>query len=250
MSRNGSLRGALRQAGELIDSGKTLLIFPEGTRGNGEISEFKAAVGHLALHHKVDILPVYLGGTHRALPKGATLLRSRNVEARIGKPLAYDDVRRLTAGLSASDAARAVSRLVHKAVLALSRGEVFTLDDLDPEDVAPSVRSEPQGLEPVFRELEHRFVAGAVQQPVSYYFSLGATERWTVRITPESCEVAQGKVVSPADCVLKTSPDMFTRIVREAYTPSAQEFMSGTVKSNNIQLLLTFQKAFQLSEPS
>jgi long-chain acyl-CoA synthetase len=47
--------------------------------------------------------------------------------------------------------------------------------------------------------------------------------------------------------VLKTSPAMFTRIVKEAYTPTAGEFMSGTVKSNNVALLMTFQKVFQLA---
>jgi long-chain acyl-CoA synthetase len=40
---------------------------------------------------------------------------------------------------------------------------------------------------------------------------------------------------------------MFTRIVREAYTPTPGEFISGTVKSNNIALLMTFQKVFQLA---
>ena len=77
--------------------------------------------------------------------------------------------------------------------------------------------------------------------------TLGDKERWTVRITQESCEVSPGKVITVADCVLKTSPDMFTRIVREKYTPSPAEFLAGAIKSNNIQLLFTFQKAFQLS---
>jgi long-chain acyl-CoA synthetase len=108
----------------------------------------------------------------------------------------------------------------------------------------------PESLEQVFRELEQRFKAGSVQEPISFYFSLGDTERWTVRVTDRHCEVNAGKASSPADCVLKTSPDMFTRIVRERYTPSPAEFMAGTVKSNNIQLLFTFQKVFQLETPS
>src|SRR5690606_37954724 len=71
ISRHSSLRQSLRQAGALLDQGKTVLIFPEGTRStDGSIGEFKPAVGHLALHHGVDILPIYLGGTHAALPKG------------------------------------------------------------------------------------------------------------------------------------------------------------------------------------
>jgi long-chain acyl-CoA synthetase len=67
-----------------------------------------------------------------------------------------------------------------------------------------------------------------------------------VRINQERCEVTPGKVAATADCVLKTSPDMFRRIVRERYTPSPAEFMTGVVKSNNVALLFTFQRAFQL----
>ena len=88
MTRNGSLRQALRQAGDLLERGKTVLIFPEGTRSaDGEIHEFKASLGHLSLHHDKDILPVWLGGTHAALPKGSSVPRQREVEARIGLPL-------------------------------------------------------------------------------------------------------------------------------------------------------------------
>ena len=49
-----------------------------------------------------------------------------------------------------------------------------------------------------------------------------------------------------ADCVLKTTPEIFLKIVKESYTPSVAEFMSGKVKSNDIQLLQTFQKIFDL----
>jgi long-chain acyl-CoA synthetase len=245
MSRSGSLRQSLRQAGELLDGGKTVLIFPEGTRSSdGSIQEFKPAVGYLTLHHGIDVLPVYLGGTHMALPKGATVLRRRDVVARIGPPLEIDHLRRLTSGMSPSDASRAVAELVRRAVVALSRGEVLDISRMESLDEIPP--PEDDSLEPVFRELEGRFVAGSVEQPVSFYFALGQKERWTVKIDRDRCEVLPGKVVHPADCVLKTTPAMFTRIVREAYTPSPAEFMSGAVKSNNIGLLMTFQKAFQL----
>ena len=48
--------------------------------------------------------------------------------------------------------------------------------------------------------------------------------------------------------MLKTSPELFTRIVREAYVPSPGEFLSGAVKTNNVNLLFTFQQVFRLSE--
>ena len=248
MTRSGSLRQALRQAGDLLENGKTVLIFPEGTRsGDGEIHEFKASLGHLALHHDKDILPVWLGGTHAALPKGSTVPRGRNVEARIGLPLIAADLKRLTEGMPMSEASRVVAKLAERAVSELSKGRVLDLQTLEPKDViaTPAV-IEDRSLAPVFSELKTRFLIGSVEKPVSFYFSLGDTERWSVRITQDTCEVIAGKVEGPADCVLKTSPAMFTRIVREKYTPSPAEFVAGAVKSNNIQLLFTFQKAFQL----
>ncbi|HEY1537293.1 MAG TPA: hypothetical protein VGF76_24900, partial [Polyangiaceae bacterium] len=129
----------------------------------------------------------------------------------------------------------------------LSQVKILDTRELTATEVRESLPPpEPESLEPVFRELEQRFKAGSIEQPISFYFSLGDTERWTVRVSGEHCEVVPGKVSSPADCVLKTTPDMFTRIVREKYTPSPAEFVAGAVKSNNIQLLFTFQKAFQL----
>lgn len=246
ISRTGSLRQSLRRAGALIDEGNVVLLFPEGTRSpDGAIHDFKPVVGHLSLQHRIDVLPVWLGGTHRALPKGATTIRSRNLQVRIGPPLAHEELVRLTAGMSPSDASRAVARLVRRAVVALSRGQVLDTRTLTVDDMVDAV--DDDSMADIFRELEGRFVAGSVTDPVSFYFALGKKERWTVKVTPEACEVVAGKTSDVADCVLKTSPAMFTRIVREAYTPTPGEFMSGTVKSNNVALLMTFQKAFHLA---
>ena len=71
MPRTGALRQALRTAGELLEQGKTVLLFPEGTRTtDGSIREFKPIVGHLALHYGVDVLPVYLGRHVRSATEG------------------------------------------------------------------------------------------------------------------------------------------------------------------------------------
>jgi long-chain acyl-CoA synthetase len=177
------------------------------------------------------------------------MLRRRNVCARIGPVLTNADFRRLTHGLSASEASRVVADLVRRAVLALSRGDVLdlarfaTLGEVLGEVVDDS-------LEPLFRELEDRFVPGSVEETVTFYFALGDKERWTLTLDPAACKVLTGKAVDVADCVLKTSPEMFRRIVQEAYAPSPAEFMSGVVKSNNIAHLVTFQRAFNLEKPS
>ena len=82
IDRKSGLRASERQAGEILSQGKTTLIFPEGTRStDGEVHEFKPLLGHLALTYGVDILPLYLGGTRDAMPKGSkvpTEARSRS----------------------------------------------------------------------------------------------------------------------------------------------------------------------------
>jgi long-chain acyl-CoA synthetase len=246
LSRTGSLRQSLRRAGALLDEGEVVLIFPEGTRTpDGAVKEFRPAVGHLALQHKIDVLPVWLGGTYSALPKGANFIRSRDLRVRIGPALSNAELVRLTRNMGVSEASRAVARLVRRAVVALSRGEILDTQKLEPEDLVGT--GDEASMADLFRELEHRFVAGSVKDPISFYFALGKRERWTVQVGPDACTVVAGKVADSADCVLKTSPAMFTRIVREAYTPTPGEFMSGTVKSNNIALLMTFQKVFGLA---
>src|SRR5262249_2029829 len=112
IDRNASLRQAIREASEIIEQGKTVLVFPAGPRTRtGEIEGSKPWVGHLALGPGGDILPVFPGGTHAAIPKGAPLPTRREIVARIGPPLCVDDLRRLTRGLPTAEAAREVARI-------------------------------------------------------------------------------------------------------------------------------------------
>ena len=246
LDRKGGVRQGLRQAGEVIEAGKTVLVFPEGTRSpDGQIGEFKPLLGQLALSFDVDLLPLYLGGTHEAMPKGQTLPSRRGITARIGPPLEVAELRRRTAGMSWSDAAREVARLARRAVVSLRDGGVL---DLSREPLVLEEQKHP--LVSLFEELEGKFQPGRVQKPVSYYFTLGVDKdsKWTVRIESGRCEIRPGKPEGfAADCVLKTSPEIFTRIVRDAYTPGVAEFLSGAIKSNDVELLQVFQQAFQLT---
>jgi long-chain acyl-CoA synthetase len=94
MERHGSLRESLRLAGDVIRDGYILLIFPEGTRSDtGVMSDFKPSLGYLAMTNKCGILPMYLSGTHEAMPKGRYLpKRGERVASYIGPYLSYEDV--------------------------------------------------------------------------------------------------------------------------------------------------------------
>jgi len=250
--RRASLRQSIRQAGEVIEQGKTVLIFPEGTRSaTGELQEFKPLVGHLALAHGTDILPIHLEGMHGAMPKGARVPMKREIVARIGPPLCVADLRRLTAGMAPADASREVARLAQAAVVALRDGHVVDLSRIASPQAVQTEHEHP--LVRVFAELEAKFRVGEVERPVSYYVTLGNDDsaKWTVRVDARACAVRPGKPDNgQADCVLKTTPEIFTKIVRESYVPSPADFLSGAFKSNDVTLLMTFQRVFQLDQAS
>ncbi|HZY03208.1 MAG TPA: AMP-binding protein, partial [Anaeromyxobacteraceae bacterium] len=120
MDREGSIRKSLRAAGEALRRGHSLLIFPEGTRSlDGSMAPFKPTAGYLALNCGVDTLPVYLRGTHEALPKGALVPRLGDLAVLIGQPIPVEDLRRATAGLPRGEAHKEATRIMEEAVKSL-----------------------------------------------------------------------------------------------------------------------------------
>jgi 1-acyl-sn-glycerol-3-phosphate acyltransferase len=86
-----------REAGDLsptdqliqfIDKGHSLILFPEGSRGEPEeIQAFQKGIGAI-LHRRpqVPYIPVFMSGMGRILPKGETLLVPFDAYVVVGKP--------------------------------------------------------------------------------------------------------------------------------------------------------------------
>ncbi|MEO7650742.1 MAG: lysophospholipid acyltransferase family protein [Bryobacteraceae bacterium] len=74
---------------EQLDRGNSLILFPEGTRGNGvEIGTFKSGLYHLcAAKPEVEAVPVYLENLNRILPKGEFLPLPLLSRVTFGPPL-------------------------------------------------------------------------------------------------------------------------------------------------------------------
>ncbi len=66
---------ALEEMSRRLEAGGSVLIFPEGTRGEpGRMGEFKAGVGQLvARHPDVPVVPVFIRGPERSLPRQTSL---------------------------------------------------------------------------------------------------------------------------------------------------------------------------------
>jgi long-chain acyl-CoA synthetase len=97
----------------------------------------------------------------------------------------------------------------------------------------------------VFETLPKWFQKGSVKAPRTFYFSLGDDEKWTVDLTPSRCTVKKGKPADDADCFFKATSEMFLDVWNGRYTPSAKDFLTGTIKSNNPLMLKDFIAAFR-----
>jgi long-chain acyl-CoA synthetase len=261
LDRGDNPREAMREASALLESGATVLIFPEGTRTkNGELGAFRPAVAWLALKHDVDILPMYVDGTYRSMPRGSFVPKNRRVGARIGEPLSAAVLKAATAeaGLRTSAASQKVALVVQKAVEALRDERTFHLERVldevlgrTPKATTPA-KDDDGGtgrvLTEIFVDLEKRFQKDEVKEPITWYFSLGEGKdaKWTVQVTPERCLVVNDKLDGRADCVFKTDAKTFTKIIKDHYIPDVSEFLNGTVKTNNPELLTTFIQVFNL----
>jgi long-chain acyl-CoA synthetase len=123
MERSGSVRKSLGIAVRVLRNGKSLVLFPEGTRSrSGEMVEFLPSLGYLALHAQVGILPAYIEGAHVAMPVGATFPKKRALGVFFGPFLAIDFLRQLTADMSHQEAWRACSALAQRIVENLRDG--------------------------------------------------------------------------------------------------------------------------------
>ena len=85
--------GALRIAKSTLEKGETLLIFPEGTRNDGEyLNPLQPGVLLLADKSEAWIVPVGIAGTDRAFPKGAKRPRRFHITIYYAKPFQVKEI--------------------------------------------------------------------------------------------------------------------------------------------------------------
>ena len=83
---------SLRRVIEGVRKGKSLAVFPEGTRSfDGRLQAFKPGAFKIAVRAGVAIVPVTIRGTHDVLPKGSLAPRGGRVEVIIDRPIETRD---------------------------------------------------------------------------------------------------------------------------------------------------------------
>ena len=85
VNRSGADREALERSRAVLESGEPLVMFPEGTRRSGPaVKDLREGTAYLALRTGVPVVPVGIGGSEQAMPRGSKLPRPRRVDIVIG----------------------------------------------------------------------------------------------------------------------------------------------------------------------
>jgi 1-acyl-sn-glycerol-3-phosphate acyltransferase len=86
---------SLQRAAKIIQSGVSVIIFPEGTRSrNQNVQPFKKGGFVLAVDSGVPIVPVILHGTWKIMPKNQFFIEPGHVVVEIKKPIESSDYTR------------------------------------------------------------------------------------------------------------------------------------------------------------
>ncbi len=81
-------RASIQQAGSVIASGASVILFPEGTRSETyRLRPFKKGAFVLAIDTQAPVVPVAVHGTLEIMPKGSPLVRPGRVDLHFLPPL-------------------------------------------------------------------------------------------------------------------------------------------------------------------
>jgi long-chain acyl-CoA synthetase len=76
-------------AGEALDKGMNVLLFPEGTRSEGRLATFRPGIGLLVKQTSAPVLPVAIRGLGELKAGSKGWFRSGTVEVRVGRPMRF-----------------------------------------------------------------------------------------------------------------------------------------------------------------
>jgi len=85
---------AMKRAISLLQRGEVVVIFPEGTRGDGnQLRPARPGIGLIAARSKVPVIPMLHSGTEKVLPKNAWFPKPHQILVKFGEPVYFGEER-------------------------------------------------------------------------------------------------------------------------------------------------------------
>jgi len=92
LPRQSGFRQSFAYAGEAVDRGYSILIFPEGTETtDGQLQPFKAGIGLLASELKIPVVPIMLRGLFEVKQRRQRFVKPGTVSITFGEPIRFSD---------------------------------------------------------------------------------------------------------------------------------------------------------------
>ncbi len=109
LPRQSGFRKSFAYAGEAVDRGYSVLVFPEGKHTpDGKLCPFRTGVGLLANNLRIPVLPMRIDGLFEIKHAGKRFAAPGKIQVRIGKPLQF------APGMDPQEIARELQRAVEE----------------------------------------------------------------------------------------------------------------------------------------
>ncbi|MFA4844879.1 MAG: lysophospholipid acyltransferase family protein [Candidatus Margulisiibacteriota bacterium] len=106
---------------EILQSGESVMVFPEGTRSrDGSLGKFKRGSLMAALKSGAPIIPIAISGSYNIMPRGTYLVNPSRVRLSVGQPIYIKDEKEY------DEKVEAVRSSIAKMLSPKSIAEVFT----------------------------------------------------------------------------------------------------------------------------
>ncbi|HEY6370451.1 MAG TPA: AMP-binding protein [Candidatus Sulfotelmatobacter sp.] len=90
LPREAGFRRSFAYAGEAVDRGYSILVFPEGRHTtDGRLCSFRAGIGLLAVNLGIPVVPMRIDGLFEVKNAGRRFAAPRKIRVRIGKPMRF-----------------------------------------------------------------------------------------------------------------------------------------------------------------
>ncbi|MGC2638264.1 MAG: AMP-binding protein [Acidobacteriaceae bacterium] len=109
LPRSAGFRRSFQHAGEALDRGYNVLVFPEGHRTESGLQPFRPGIGLLVRDSGAPVIPVALAGLSELKARGKGWFRSGRLAVRVGEPIQF----------APGDTAEAITERLHATLRAM-----------------------------------------------------------------------------------------------------------------------------------